>query len=300
MTVWVNTLVARLLSLLFLLNPGVGMFRAPAPAAPPEPNITGSAAQEVKIMSFNLWMGGTGERKPENRLPYVVQTIRAERPDSFGIQEGTQFWRESLAEELGDLYGVAGNIGRDWGEGEGSPVFYLKEKYNLVTQGVFWLNTHPLWPGPAWGTLFNRMAAWVLLEDLSTGFVYLHINAHMDHISPLARTNGAALITEFIQTMNQPTVLTGDMNCKPSARAIQYFVQGGLTDTRTAAKTAQGACTFHNNKKNVDITAGDPIDYIFANGYLKSVKSYRAIHTQYGGIYPSDHFPIVSVLTLQN
>ena len=298
---WFNTFIARVMAVFFLLAPGMGAQLAPAPAAAPAPQFKQGKAQDLKVMSFNVWINGTGERSRENRLPWVAQTILSEMPDVVGLQEAHEFWRNGLSAALKDRYAMSWNFGRDdWrGSGEGTPILYLKDKYRLVSQGIFWLRELPLWPGKAWGADLNRMAAWALLTDKSTGFSFLAVNTHLDHQSDLARSNGAALITNFINKMNLPTVLTGDMNNTPSSTAATYYKQGGLIHTAAVAQSAYGARTFHGYG-SADITTGEPIDYVFANGYLQSVASYRVLHGQFNGNYPSDHFAIVSQLTLKN
>jgi len=298
---WFNTFVARFMATIFLLSPGMGAGLAPAPAAAPAPRFTQRAAQELKVMSFNIWYGGEGALSRENRLPWVADTILSELPDVAGLQEANDFWRAELCRELKEHYAIAGNFGRDnWlGLGEGSPILYLKDKYRLVSQGVFWLKEFPFWPGAAWEANTKRITAWALLQDKSTGFSFLAVNTHMDHQSALARANGAALITNFINKLNLPTVLAGDMNCTPSAAPILYFEGGGLIDTARAAESAQGARTFHGYG-GANPATGEPIDYVFANGYLERVANYRVLHGQYEGHYPSDHFAVVSELTLKN
>ncbi len=300
-SVWLSTFTARFMALLFLFSTGMSAELAPAPSAPPEPQITGSVTQELKIMTFNVWVAGEGDLSFINRRAAVGETIRAEMPDSVGLQEANEFWRYMLLWDLRDDYAIAGNLGRDFGFWEGTPILYLREKYRLIDQGVFWLNEHPVLPNikDSWKATLRRVAAWALLEDKETGFVYLHVNTHLDNLSELARANGAALITAFIQKINLPTVLTGDMNCSPTSTPIQYYEQGGMTHVKTLAESVDGARTFHGFKE-VDVNTGTPIDYIFANGYLQSVQSYRVIHEQYDGHLPSDHFAVVSTLTLEN
>lgn len=298
LSVWFGTLAARFMAFLFLLMPGLSATElAPAPAPPPEPAFSQQAPQALKIMTFNVWIGGEGELSPENRLPWVAETIRAELPDSVGLQEMGDFWRRGLPAELREQYAATWSIGRDWGSGEGATILYLKGKYRLIDQGVFWLNEVPFWPDFAWEAGCRRVAAWALLQDKQTGFVYLHVNTHLDHLSPLARANGAALVTGFINKMNLPAVLTGDMNCSPTDTPIEYYEAGGLIDVRTVAETVEGARTFHGNG-GADPATGAPIDYVFANGWLQSAASWRVLHGQFDGHYPSDHFAVAAELTL--
>ncbi|MDR3313666.1 MAG: endonuclease/exonuclease/phosphatase family protein [Oscillospiraceae bacterium] len=297
----ISFLVSIIVTLLPLTSFG-SMELSPAPEPPGQSSsiLSSGKTETLKIMSFNVLGVGTGDRSPENRLSGVAQTIRDQLPDSFGLQEASDYWRWTLKEELSDLYAEAGNYGRHLGLNEGTPIFYLKDKFVCLAQGVFWLSDRPLLYSNGWDTSVPRIAAWALLVDKATGFAYIHYNTHFDHIGELARTNSAALMTEKLNSVKLPAVLTGDFNCKPDSVAYSYFTAGGLADARLLAAKADKGRTYHGYKGE-DIRTGQPIDFIFTRqSCLESVESYAIIHTQYGGQYPSDHFAIMATLTLKN
>ena len=295
-------IISFLVSIIVLLLPltSSGSMKLSPPPDPPwiASILPGSKNETLKIMSFNVLGGGSGARSQENRLSGVVKTIRAELPDSFGLQEANDYWRSALKDELSDLYNEVGNYGRHLGLNEGTPIFYRKDKFLCLAQGVFWLSDRPLLYSNGWDTSVPRIAAWALLIDKRTGFVYIHYNTHFDHIGELARTNSAALMADMLNKVPLPAVLTGDFNCKPDSRAYSYFKAGDLADTRLLAAKADKGRTYHGYQ-DVDVKTGQPIDFIFAKkGCLASVESYSVIRTKYDGQYPSDHFAVVSVLTL--
>ncbi len=295
--------ISFLVSIIILLLPltSSGSMELSDPPKPPKriSIFPANKTEQVKIMSFNVLGVGSGDHSPENRLNGVVQTIRDQMPDSFGLQEASDYWRSALKKELRDVYAEAGNYGRHLGLNEGTPIFYRKDKFICLAQGVFWLSDRPLIYSNGWDTSVPRIAAWALLIDKSTGFTYYHYNTHFDHIGELARTNSAALMAKKMNRKNTPAVLTGDFNCKPDSRAYAYFTAGELADTRLLAAKADAGRTYHGYK-NEDPKKGQPIDFIFARANcLDSVESYSIVRTQYDRKYPSDHFAIVSVLTLK-
>ena len=113
---------------------------------PPNVEVPQVAEGQVRILSFNVRYGGDGLRSEKSRAPLVIQTLRDAKPDSFGLQEALKDWMEDLTEGLPE-YGWVG-VGRDDGQeaGEFNPVFYRKDKYDLVDSGTFWLSETPELP----------------------------------------------------------------------------------------------------------------------------------------------------------
>ena len=268
------------------------------PPAPPDiPNRPDAMTRELKIMSFNVYCRTGGALGLENRYNGVVQTILHEMPDSFGLQEAHELWREPLKEDLSACYGVACNKGRVFGFHEGTPVFYRKDKYELVREGVFWLSENPEIASVGWDAACPRIAGWAVLQEKNSGFRYAHFNTHLDHIGPVAMANGARLVADRINALGLPAVLTGDLNCQPGSVPMEYLKAGGLTDLRFVAKDSDAGYTFHAYK---DDGAGAVIDYVYANHYLRGAAQFRVIRDQYDGMYPSDHFAVSATLTLAN
>ena len=112
---------------------------------------------DVKVVSYNVYVAGAGESSPENRTELVVKTIRSEMPDSFGLQEADWGWVSRISEAMPEYAWVG--VGRDDGEqgGEFSPVFYLKDKYNLIDSGTFWLSKTPEKPSRGWDAMMKRI-----------------------------------------------------------------------------------------------------------------------------------------------
>jgi endonuclease/exonuclease/phosphatase family metal-dependent hydrolase len=267
------------------------------PPSPPEvPDTPDRLTQEITVMSYNVLCRTVGEHGLRYRYNGVLQTILNEKPDSLGLQEAHELWRGPLKKDLKDSYGVACDKGRAFGVGEGMPIFYRKDKFDLVRQGVFWLSERPGVPSIGWDASCPRIAGWAVLRDKRTGFTYAHFNTHLDHRGPAAMANGARLTADRVNAMGLPAVLTGDMNHVPGSRPIEYLAAGGLTDLRFAADTNDTGITFHGYKDD-DHKA---IDYVYANHYLRGAKEFKVIRDQYDGMYPSDHFAVSATLTLAN
>lgn len=263
----------------------------------PEADISETAETvELSIMTFNVYIKGTGEKSPENRTDEVVQTIRNADPDSFGVEEADEAWLQRLSEALPE-YSYAGH-GRDKDlGGEASAVFYKNEKYELVSQETFWLSKTPDKPSKGWDAWINRICTVAVLRDKETGFTYAHFNAHFDNSGSISRVEAVAIISEKASAYDMPVVFTGDLNAKEGNLMYKRALEAGFRDTKYLAGTSDSGATYHGYMGQ-DKLNSKPIDYIFVNSYCESVALYDVITEQINGIYPSDHYPVNAIISM--
>lgn len=280
------------------------IFYTPTPVTKVNPPVIPDAeiTQKITVMSYNVYVSGTGVKSPENRTPLVVENIKSASPDSFGLQEADEGWIERLSGSLSDEYAYVG-IGRDSnsGGGEASPVFYKKDKFELVDSGTFWLSRTPEKASRGWDAMFKRVCSYAVLKDRQTGFTYAHFNAHFDHIGVIARLESVAVVAEKIAEVapNIPVVFSGDLNDYEGEAMYNRILETGLKDTKYLAKSVSGGnVTFHGYSDSVEKAV--PIDFIFTNSFSTEVESYAVISEKVNGIYASDHHPVVSVITMIN
>lgn len=296
-------MIDKIISAFFALVTAIlSLFYTPTPVAQVNPEALPEAnkTQAVTIMSYNVYVKGSGEKSPENRTDEVVSNIRKYSPDSFGLQEADEGWMERLPAELTEYAHVG--IGRDSdnGGGEASPVFYKKDKYELVDSGTFWLSKTPEKASKAWDAMFKRICTYAVLKDKQTGFTYAHFNAHFDHMGVIARSESVAVVTSKIAEIapNIPVVFSGDLNDNEETDMYNRVLESGLRDTKKIAVSAVGGTTYHGYSDL--LTKELPIDFIFVNDFTKSVESYTVDSEKINGIYPSDHHPVISEMTLIN
>ncbi len=262
------------------------------PEVMPEKKIT----QDITVMSYNIYMGGTGEHSPESRAPAILENVKKYSPDSFGMQEVTVDWYKTLKEMFPD-YGYVG-VGRDLGGGgEASPVFYKKDKYELVDGGTFWLSKTPDVPSKGWDAMFNRVCTYAVLKDKETGFTYAHFNAHFDHLGVIARQEAVAVVAEKISEIagNIPVVFTGDLNDNSSSPMYSRVLESGMRDSKTLTENTDLGATFHGYSGREEM-----LDYIFVNDFASSVEFFTVDREKINDIYPSDHHPVISKIEMFN
>ena len=277
------------------------LFYTPSPVASVNPVNTPEVrkTQNVTVMTYNVYIKGSGERSPENRAPHVVENLRRYMPDSFGLQEADEGWIERIAEAMPE-YAYVG-VGRDAdGGGEASPVFYKKSKYEVIDSGTFWLSKTPDKPSKGWDAMFNRVCTYAVLRDVETGFIYAHFNAHFDHLGVIARLESVSVVADKISRIcsNLPVVFTGDLNDYEGGDMYNRVLSAGFRDTKALAATADDKPTYHGYSELTE--KEDPIDFVFVNAMATEAHSYTVDTTLYDGIYASDHHPVISKITLYN
>lgn len=256
--------------------------------------------EATRIMSFNLRCVDDKEGSIDNRSQIALAVIDQYAPDSFGIQEATPKWIKILDKEFGDKYARVGE-GRSPIEmfTEYSAVYYRKDKYNLIDSGTIWLSETPEKKyTKSFESKHNRIATWAVLEDKETGVRYTHINTHLDHVLESTRVEQSKVLLNKIEELkaNGTVVCTGDFNTFETAEAYS-IMSAAMSDTKLAAKNSDTGITFHKYGTIEEHDDG-AIDFIFTTDGVE-VDTYKIIRNTVQGMYPSDHYPIVSDIIIK-
>ena len=253
----------------------------------------------LRIMSFNLRYNDDKAGKVRDRSKIAAAIIRQYAPDSFGTQEATGQWMDTLTESLGDMYNSVA-VPRDTQgyNSERNAVFYLKDKYNLIDSGTIWLSETPEIPNTKIdGVSCYRIATWAVLENKETGYTYTHINTHLEHIIDGAKLFQVKVLISKIAELqkNGKVICTGDFNSEPTSEVYAQMT-AVLNDSRVSAEISDSGTTFHNYGTFSENFEG-AIDYIFVPDGTR-VYSYKIIRNTARKMYPSDHYPIVSDIAI--
>lgn len=170
----------------------------------------------------------------------------------------------------------------------------------------------------------NRVCLWAVFRDTHTGrkFCWFAPHPHIrgdDAASSLAGSisclnagNIRSLLKQipYVNAESLPYIVAGDFNTCSShvsyrdvlkktslVNAFEAAADAGTIDAQTATKP--GTCP-GKNSASYDHSESMRIDHIWYEGF--NLKSYRQIYTKYnnrtlGEIYPSDHIPVMAVLT---
>lgn len=247
-------------------------------------------AQEVKILDQNVlgwgsWDGSTFEQRQPAMAEYMLEIL----PDSIGLQEATAAWADYMDTALGAKYARVGvdNVGADKGDFDfATYIYYRKDIYKVIATDTFWLSTTPHIPSQEGSVKdANRTCTWVVLENLQTGFRYVHMNCHADHkdgiINALQLQMMRALMLRF-EEMGYPVFATGDYNTRQGSFSYEQMVADGkITDARYATTNSDDTVSHFENNAN--------IDYCFITGEKMDVLQFDVIENKHGSVTVSDH-----------
>lgn len=243
----------------------------------------------MRIISFNLLCSGIGSRDWHFRRKLAVELINKAAPDSFGVQEAHQGWMDALIKGLPE-YGYIG-VGRDDGkqDGEYSAVFYLKDKFELIDNGTFWLSETPDVPSKGWDGACVRICSWARLKEKASGKEYVHMNTHLDHVGAVAQIKGAEMIRDKAESFDVPVVCTGDFNVFEGSECYKCVISGRLADSKMLAPDTMSSVTYHGftPEKIQDI-----IDFIFVDESSVKVQKYAVLNYKIDNKFYSDHYAV--------
>jgi endonuclease/exonuclease/phosphatase family metal-dependent hydrolase/predicted TIM-barrel fold metal-dependent hydrolase len=263
---------ARILSSGLKENPFAEGEREQARTQPvlPAVRVHSTSAAPVRVVPYNIRYANPadGENIWANRREAMAAYLRGTKADIIGLQEVEPQQRADLADALTDYawYGVGRNAEHD--EDEGTPIFYRRDRFDVIASGTFWLSPTPEVAGSrGWDAALPRVASWVRLRDLQSGRELLAVNTHFDHRGSEARLESGRMIVNRIQelaaagTTRLPVILTGDFN---GFKAI---------------------------------SPGNKIDHIFVCD-VSAVLSHRIENPRVDGRFVSDHLPIVAEIEI--
>ncbi|MFO7906817.1 MAG: endonuclease/exonuclease/phosphatase family protein [Pirellulaceae bacterium] len=258
----------------------------------------------VEVMTFNIRYNNP--RDGENAWPHrkdMVADIIRERADIACLQEARLEQIRDLEQRLPDFewYGV----GRDDGKqgGEFCPIFYRRDRYDVLDQKTFWLSETPDVAGSkSWDAAITRLVTIVQFSDTRTDTPFWVLNTHFDHVGVEARENSARLIRESFGRLarRQPVIAAGDFNCTPKTEpyAIMTAPEPGpkMIDSRAITQQPPTGpnstwCGFR------EVIPGRRIDFIFVSPGIE-VHRHCTIDEKTNGRFPSDHLPVVVDLSL--
>ncbi len=268
-----------------------------------------------RVMSANIRVTGLDADKNtpnewDNRKEYMIDVIRSYKPDVIMMQEVIYDSYEYCKNELKEYvaFGFEGPEMDPYTEGYHfigkNVIFFLKERYQLISAGCYWLSDDPTIAGSiSWNTNRARHANWVRVLDKNTGKQLRLIDIHLDHKSKEAKVNQAKMIVrEAAQYQdNFPQIICADFNSRKYEEQVKHFVSNGWTDCYDILHDGvEFGRTAHSFKgKNMPEKPGKGrIDYILTKGNAKAL-SCNIITDHKGDMYPSDHYFMLAEIVIE-
>ena len=247
----------------------------------------------LSVVSFNIKCDDTiaeveAEQLWANRKENLIEEILDLNADLIGMQEVMPHQYDFFKKELKEYGSIYCSRDKNATNGEGCPVFYKQNKFELLKQQTFWLSDTPnISASTSWNSRWPRICTFVVLKEKDTGKKIAFFNTHLDHKSDEARTNGIKLIISKIKELDLPTILTGDFNS--TKQNMAYSVANSFLKD----------CNEHNDNSITFHLWGHPeilqngitnIDYVFQKGFV--TKKYRVVDNDKNALKNSDHFAL--------
>jgi len=276
-----------------------------------------NTAQQISVLSFNVKTGQSGSNGT-----LVVDTIRENAPNVFGVQEADSGWMNTLKNQFGSVYTCVGEArGGSIFEGstEHSAIFYRTDMFNCLESGTKWLSATPDKSGSKYsytenGTTYTasypRIMTYVVLQRKSDGAKFLYVNTHLDNngnnphdVAEKIRQAEVDIMMKIIKGITDsrgdiPVIVTGDFNSIPENRTAYNAMTKtyGYSDSSRGAKQGEPKTTFTDM---TDENSGIILDYIFVSSNLKNaVETYTVCPAKRGGQWVSDHNAIIAKIAV--
>lgn len=259
-----------------------------------------ASAQSFRVASYNIRLQTTQDvgNEWQNRKHAVSQLIGFHSFDIFGVQEAFYSQMEDLQADL-PQYKYIG-VGRDDGhqKGEYSAVFYNPERFELLSDGTFWLSgTDTGTPNKGWDAALPRICTWGVFRDLQNGREFIFMNTHFDHIGVEARIESGKLILAKAKELSNglPIVLTGDFNVDENSDAYESLAKSGIVQDAYVLSPIVYEPNSTFNGWGESLKEKERIDHIFVSPIF-TIHKYAVLTDTYMGKFPSDHFPVMADL----
>ena len=264
-------------------------------------------------MTFNIRTGAAndGEDSWDKRKGLVFQVFKDQDADFIGVQEALRFQLLAIDEAVPeyDRVGVATVDGKT--KGPFNAIYYRKSRFAVKKSETFWLSNTPEVAGSqTWGNKFPRAVTWARFVEKDSEYTFYIYNTHFDHVSQNSREKGAVLLAERIADRGipgAPFAVMGDLNAAEGNLAVKFLKGYSMIDGtqnevpmrdtfRVAHPDATDVGTAHGFNGG---TGGNKIDYILVPPKQK-VNGASIDHFNVNGRYPSDHFPVIGMVTFED
>lgn len=260
-------------------------------------NVFVGYSQNLKVATYNIRYNNPSDSGNlwQDRKDKVAQLIKYHDFEIMGIQEALNNQINDLDSLLSDYSWVG--AGRDDGKqkGEYAAIFYKKDRFECLKNGIFWLSGTDLnTPNKGWDAVLPRICTWAIFKDKKNNKQFILMNTHFDHVGKIARVESAKLIIakahEFAKDL--PLILTGDFNVDENSNSYATLAHSGfIEDTYEKSPIKYDPNSTFNNWGR-SIRKKGRIDHIFVSKELK-VKRHGILTDTYMGKFPSDHFPVL-------
>ena len=265
-----------------------------------------SVKNDIKVMTLNVRYDNPEDSiySWPKRASQVCDFILNEKPDILSMQEVLWHQYQVLESILMDYSSVGAGCIDGAREGEMNPVFFRKEKFDMVRNITFWLSDSPDVAGSGgWGDSQPRIVTWMELVNKNSHKHFFFFNTHFAHDSDSARLMSSKILLKEVNKIAEgfPFIISGDFNMPPTSTGYSILTGPNesvplLKDSYVITEKRPSGPVYTFNGFS-DKAQAARIDYIFVRNGMK-VLDYKTVIKKENGIFISDHWPVEAVVSL--
>ena len=169
------------------------------------------------------------------------------------------------------------------------PIFYRPDRFRLRDEGWFFFSDTP-------DVIYSRtfdgswpaFASWAEFAPRGGGPAFRVVNVHFEYRSSSNRRLSAELVRDRIAPViaaGTPVFVVGDLNARRASPTGRRIAEAGVVFAPVAG------ATYHFNR---GLNLLFPIDHIGATPDLTPIGPPVVLRFRFGGVWPSDHYPVVA------
>ena len=226
---------------------------------------------DLQVMTFNVRQSGDqnadgtysldGTNAWHLRKNSVMNYLNNSGMDIMCLQEIKRVQNQEMQPLFADKYTAVYYERDNSSNPEGLTTVFNNEKFELVSQNMFWLSDTPDEMSKGWGVNYYRIATEITLKEKETGKLITVYNCQMDHQYEEARKKGAQLILKKASNAPGKVIFGCNFNVESTADCYQE-VAYVMTDCGTALDPNKVMATYNAFGGDTEgFTA--PCDFIF-------------------------------------
>ena len=260
--------------------------------------------EPIRAATYNIqWEGYVEKPTWDERLIALKRGFEDCDFDIVGVQEADTMMSNTLAKVLDGRYGWVGTVEANDETSSGfvplNPIFYKKDRFEMLEQDTFWFgHAHGKIGYDSWGM---RLCNYAKFRDKTSGMEFYLFNSHFDHRGQEAKEYSSVVLLDKVMTLANglPVILTGDFNMDENTPGYAKLIESGIVDDSMLALpvtkriNAQYFSMANYKPKEKISKNGLHIDHVFYTPANSKVLSWKLILDSYDGVYGSDHLPIM-------
>ncbi len=242
------------------------------------------------VMNFNIASeNGEGERSYAKRYEAVKQLLLNYNPDILTLQEAGSGWMDFLTVPAKDQYDYYLIYPDQSDKSKANTIFFKKEKFQDVTGGSFWLSSAPDSESATWSGAGKYNCDWLQLTEKATGNILYVFNAQIGGKEE-DQQKAAALIAEKCDSIGWNKAIICNVDLGSNAGSKGYAALAKQMEDANALKLTTATAQNYSEQ-------GTVADFSFYNKVTLQADSYQVITDRPGGLFPSDHNPMLMKYT---